>query len=82
MVLILQGRTATLTWTSEDGTQSDAVTGLPLSNDHQLWTGATIDGSGSGVTWPGWIANADGSYTERLLVIGEDGTHLLAMRRM
>ena len=56
------GRTATMTWTSVDGTQTQVESGLALNNTHHLWAGAQVDGSGNGIVWPGWNELSDGSW--------------------
>ena len=56
------GLTATLTWTSADGAQTQVDSNLSLSNTHYLWAGAEVDGSGNGTVWPGWNELPDGSW--------------------
>jgi len=58
------GQTATMTWTSSDGTQTEAETNLALNNTHHLWAGAEVDSNDNGTVWPGWNELADGSWEE------------------
>lgn len=46
-----------------DPSQNYVVTGLPLSGE-VLWPGAWDGSDGEAKQWPGWVLNADGSYSE------------------
>ncbi|WP_180855871.1 gliding motility-associated C-terminal domain-containing protein, partial [Flavobacterium panici] len=52
----------TIQWIDSANNVVATQTNLPLSGDI-LWPGATIDGSGNGTDWPGWV-NTNGQWTE------------------
>lgn len=58
----IPGATMSLTFLNPvDSTQNYTVSGLPIAAGAILWPGAT---DGTVKNWPGWVHNADGSYSE------------------
>jgi SdrD B-like domain len=57
------GNLATIEWIDSDGNVVRTDTDQPLSGGRLLWPEAAVDGSGNGVSWPGW-AFSGGEWVE------------------